>query len=99
MTDPATPVATLTPSRWSRVWSFIRRSAATVRLFATQLIDRSNPAVDLQLLAFCFLFPVSVYWLWTRPHLETGWVACFSTLWGAVALKDIIQRRPGSDQG
>jgi hypothetical protein len=90
MPDVAAPV----PSLWSKV-----KAAWSVGVkFASALISRTDEAVDLQLVAFCILFPFSVYWLQTRPTFSTGWCTCFTTLWGMVGLKDIIQRRPGGPQ-
>lgn len=62
--------------------------------FLASLINDDDHAVEMQLVGFAILLPFSVYWLQTRPDFKTGWTACFATVWGAVALKDIFKRRP-----
>jgi hypothetical protein len=84
------------PGRWSRFKAALKAGFAACVKFAAGLIDRSNPAIDLQLLAFAIFFPFSVYWLQTRPNPSTGWCTCFGIVWGAVALKDIFHMAPRS---
>lgn len=79
-----TPVTPVTSGQWFRFCTWLAIIWSTWSIFLLRLINRADPVVGLQFRALTILFPVSTYWLKTRTHLETGWVACFSTLWGAV---------------
>lgn len=95
--DSATRVP---PGRWSRFWSSLwhltKVGVCYVYEFIAHGINTVDPVVDLQLVAFCILFPFSIYWLHTRPVINTQWAACFSTMWAAIGLKIVLDHRKAS---
>ena len=64
--------------------------------FVTHALNSDDPLVDLDALAFCVLFPFSIYWLQVHPHIDGNWAAAFATIWAAVKLSN-FRRRPGGD--
>lgn len=87
-TEPTTPLAL--------AWAKAKEIASVPSKFWARLINDDDHAVEAQIIAFCILFIVSVYWLHTRQNPSTGWVACFSTMWGAIALNNVFKHRGGS---
>lgn len=92
------PSATLTagtsPSRFQKAWTAIK---TPVVAFVSHALNSDDPIVDLDALAFCVLFPFSIYWLQIKPHIDGNWAAAFATIWAAVKLSN-FRRRPGGDQ-
>ena len=68
-----------------------------LKTFVAHAVNTDDPLVDLDALAFCVLFPFSIYWLHTKPHVDGNWAAAFATIWAAVKLSN-FRRRPGGDQ-
>jgi hypothetical protein len=73
-------------------WSEIREKAWKA---VGQALNSQDPALDVDILGFCFLLPYSIYWLNTRQHIDTQWAACFGTLWGAIGLTKFSKRFGG----
>ena len=89
-TAPSVPSATPTPGICRRAW-------AALKTLATHALNSDDPVCDLDAIAFCVLFPFSIYWLQVHPHLDGNWTAAFATIWAAVKLSN-FRRRPGGDQ-
>lgn len=84
----ATPTTGTSQTRWQKIW-------AEIRGVVSQFLNAQDPAVDADIIGYCFLLPLSLYWMHTRPHIDTQWAACFGTIWGAVGLKAFMRRRGG----
>ena len=63
--------------------------------FLGRLFDATDQAMSAQVIAFCILFPFSVYWLQTRTSPSAQWTICFGTIWGAIALHEYFRHRGG----
>lgn len=100
MGDPCestlTTPTTMTPTA-SRFRQALQAAWTALKTFVAHAVNSDDPLVDLDALAFCVLFPFSIYWLQVHPHIESNWAAAFATIWAAVKLSN-FRRRPGGDQ-
>ena len=86
----AIPTDGTSQTRCQKVW-------VGLKAISNHFLNAQDPAVDADIIGYCFLLPLSLYWMHTRPHIDTQWAVCFGTIWGAVGLKAYMRRR-GGDQ-
>ena len=84
----ATPMTGTCQSPFQKGW----RAAKTI---LGHFLNGQDPACDADIIGFCLLLPLSLYWLHTRPVINSQWAVCFGTLWGAVGLKAFSRRFGG----
>lgn len=84
----ADPMTGNTPKWYRRAWTGIKT-------LASHFLNSADPACDADIVGFCVLLPVSIYWMHTRPVIQSQWAACFATIWGAVGLKAFARRSRG----
>jgi len=95
LTQSTTP--TDTTSRWEPLRKAFQAALSPAKAFVVHAFNSDDPVVDLDAIAFCVLFPFSIYWLQVHPHIDGNWAAAFATIWAAVKLSN-FRRRPGGDQ-
>lgn len=91
---PSTPTGQTPTVATGTGWTFLGMLCLPLR-FMTRLLDANDQAVSAQVLAFCTLFPFSIYWLQTRLNPSAQWTICFGTIWGAVAFHEYFRHRGG----
>lgn len=86
----ADPTTGNSPKWYQRAWT-------AIKAVISHAMNTDDPVVDLDAVAFCVLFPFSIYWLQVHPHIDGNWAAAFATVWAAVKLSN-FRRHPGGEQ-